>query len=186
MGPSRRLVTLTEESPEVTLMWILPEFSSKSTTWLMELDSVWKTLVFLWPQSMMESLLPSTLSLSLLLLSTLSFLSPLRSLRPLLLTSLLWLLPLETEGRERLIPPSSLEDPGLSLLPLLSSTTLLLLSDTPGSDITDSDTLDSDMELSDTDTDSVWDTMDCTEDWSFLFNIRLLCDEHSRCNNRQL
>merc|ERR1712126_502700 len=103
----------------------------------MELDSVWKTLVFLWPQSMMESLLPSTLS----------FPSP-----------------LETEGRERLIPPSSLEDPGLYLLPLLSSTTLLLLSDTPGSDITDSDTLDSDMELSDTDTDSVWDTMDCTED----------------------
>merc|ERR1719147_559870 len=122
---------------------------------------------------MMESLLPSTLSLSLLLLSTLSFLSPLRSLlrllRPLLLTSLLWLLPLETEGRERLIPPSSLEDPGLSLLPLLSFTTLLLLSDTPGSDITDSDTH----------TDSVWDTMDCTEDWSFLFNFRLLCDEHS-------
>merc|ERR1712240_588254 len=133
-----------------------------------ELDSVWKTLVFLWPQSMMESLLPSTLSLSLLLLSTLSFPSPLRSLlrllRPLLLTSLLWLLPLETEGRERLIPPSSLEDPGLSLLPLLSSTTLLLLSDTPGSDIMDSDTLDSVMEVSDTDTDSVWDTMDCTED----------------------
>merc|ERR1712115_292827 len=130
----------------------------------MELDSVWKTLVFLWPQSMMESLLPSTLSLSLLLLSTLSFLSPLRSLlrllRPLLLTSLLWLLPLETEGRERLIPPSSLEDPGLSLLPLLSSTTLLSLSDTPGSN----------MEVSDTDTDSVWDTMDSTEDWSFLFN----------------
>merc|ERR1711921_49082 len=110
----------------------------------------------------MESLLPSTLSLSLLLLSTLSFPSPLRSLlrllRPLLLTSLLWLLPLETEGRERLIPPSSLEDPGLSLLPLLSSTTLLLLSDTPGSDTTDSDTL-----VSDTDTDSVWDIMDCTE-----------------------
>merc|ERR1712098_414418 len=39
-----------------------------------------KTLVFLWPQSMMESLLPSTLSLSLLLLSTLSLWSPLRSL----------------------------------------------------------------------------------------------------------
>merc|ERR1712126_666993 len=112
-------------------MWILPEFSSKSTTLLMELDSVWKTLVLL---------------------------------RPLLLTSLLWLLPLKTEGRERLIPPSSLEDPGLSLLPLLSSTTLLLLSDTPASDITDSDTMDSDMGLSDTDTDLVWDTMDCTED----------------------
>merc|ERR1712215_484260 len=148
----------------------------------------------------MESLLPSTLSLSLpllstlslslLLLSTLSLWSPLRSLlrllRPLLLTSLLWLLPLETEGRERLIPPSSLEDPGLSLLPLLSSTTLLLLSDTPDSDIMDSDTLDSDMEVSDTDTDSVWDTMHCTKGWIFLFNIRLLCDEHSRCNNRQL
>merc|ERR1712089_41683 len=109
-----------------------------------------------------------TLSLSLLLLSTLSLWSPLRSLlrllRPLLLTSLLWLLPLGTEGRERLIPPSSLEDPGLSLLPLLSSTTLLLLLDTPGSD----------MEVSDTDTDSVWDTMDCTEGWIFLFNVRLL------------
>merc|ERR1711962_1760479 len=129
----------------------------------------------------MESLLPSTLSLSLLLLSTLSFQSPLRSL-----LRLLRLLPLETEGRERLIPPSSLEDPRLSLLPLLSSTTLLLLSDTPASDITDSDTLDSDMEVLDTDTDSVWDTMDCTEGWILLFNFRLLCDEHSRCNNRQL
>merc|ERR1712080_572449 len=125
--------------------------------------------VFLWLQSLMESLLPSTLSFLSLPLSTLSLWSLLRLLlrllRPLLL---MWLLPLVTGGRERLILPSLLEDPGSSLPPLLSSITLLLFTtlwDTLGSDTMDSDTdTDWDMEVSDTDTDSVWDTMEFTED----------------------
>merc|ERR1712106_60821 len=111
---SRRLETLTEESPVDTLMLMPMESSNRFSTLLTEQDSVLLTLVCPLLPSMTELLPPSTLSLLLPPPSTLSPLLPqltlLRLLKPrLLILLLLLLLLLLRERGARLLSTTDLE-----------------------------------------------------------------------------